>query len=132
MTDPRPAPDSGSPSGPLRLVCNGVLVRFYRQQRGWTQPQLATRAGYSERLVRKVEKGEPIRRSSIEHLAQALSTEELPLYWADLTTDPLAVAQAFVRAYLRHGRNAAEACSHLCHPDVVMAIHTDAPNLAFG
>jgi hypothetical protein len=117
---------------PASIPCNGRLLRYYREQRGWTQIELAVRAGYSERLVRKAESDGTIRPESLEVLALALSTPQQKLQAGDLTTDPLAVAQAFIRGYLQHGVDSAHRCAHLFAPDVVNVIHTDADNLAFG
>ena len=112
------------------FVCNGELIRFYREDLGWTQLQLAMKAGFSERLIRKVEGGHSVRLETLEVLAEALSRAELKLAAADLMTDPLAVAQAFVRGYLKYRAEAGRRCAHLFHPDVVMVIHSE--NVAFG
>lgn len=50
----------------------------------------------------------------------------------DLSTEPLAVAQAFVRGYLKYGVEAARRCEHLFAPDVVLVIHTAAAELPFA
>jgi ketosteroid isomerase-like protein len=84
---------------------------------------LATRVGCSERVVRKAEKGGQLRRETLELLAEALATADEPLTAADLTTDPLAVAQAFMRVYLRHGIDAPRVGRHLLAPDLVVVIH---------
>lgn len=114
------------------LKCRGDLIRYYRERLGWTQVQLAVRSGYSERLIRKVEEGRPARQSTLEVLAQALSSDEVKLTAADFSTEPAAVAQAFVRGYLHYKEQAATRCAYLFHPDVVLVIHTDPNDLAFG
>lgn len=119
-------------SAPNSFRCNGELVRFYRQQLGWTQLDLANRAGCSERTVRKIEKGDPIRRETVAALATALSTPAQPLTADDLTTDPLAVAQAFMRAYFRYRENTGRECPHLFHPQILMVVHTASDALGFG
>lgn len=45
-------------------------MRSLRVSRGWTQIEAATRAGLSERLLRKAENGGPIELQSIAILAQ--------------------------------------------------------------
>ena len=117
-------------NGPAR--CHPGLVRAYRERRGWTQVQLAVRAGFSERLVRKAESGEAVRMETVDILAQALSTDAERLSGRDLIDDPLAVAQSFVRAYLTHGIDGARLSAHLLDPNIVMAIHSDPTNLQFA
>jgi len=112
--------------------CHPGLIRAYRERRGWTQVELAVRAGFSERLVRKAESGDPIRMDTVEALAEVLSTEAEPLQARDLIDDPLAVAQAFVRAYLTHGIDCARLWAHLFDPNIVMAIHSDPAHLGFA
>ena len=112
--------------------CNGRVIRYYREQRGWTQMELAVHADMSERLVRKAEADGSCREDSLELLAAALSTASHTLHAADLSSDPLALAQAYMRSYLDNGAESARKSAHLFAPDVVMAIHTDAANLAFA
>lgn len=117
---------------PTNVTTNGQLVRYYREQLGWTQLQLAMHSGLSERVVRKAEAGGSVRAETLEILAEALSSPRLSLHPADLSAEPVAVCQAFVRGYLEHGVESARRCAHLFAPDIVLKIHTDAENLAFG
>lgn len=116
---------------PKNIAINGQLIRYYREQLGWTQIQLALHAGLSERVIRKAEAGGTVREDTVEILAQALSTPRLSLHTADLSADPVAVCQAFVRGYLEHGMESARKCAHLFAPDIVLVIHSDADPLNF-
>jgi hypothetical protein len=115
-----------------QMRCNGSLIVHYRDLLSLTQLQLAVKAMVSERVVRKAEAGESLRRSSLEALAKALSSRTLQLKGADLTCDPLAVAQALKRTYTEYGSDVIRRCAHILDPDIVIAIHTDAQNIAFG
>ncbi|MFN3148584.1 helix-turn-helix domain-containing protein [Bremerella sp.] len=53
--------------------CNRDFLRELRLNNGWTQAELAKRAGYSERLIGKAESGSPIARDTIVDIADALS-----------------------------------------------------------
>jgi transcriptional regulator with XRE-family HTH domain len=116
----------------IRGECNGRLIRHYRKLKGWTQLQLATRSGLSERLVRKAENDGALRGDSLTLLAEALGSAAMPLRAQDLISDPLAIAQAYMRSYLKHGAESVRESAHLFAPDLVVAIHTDAANLAFA
>ena len=114
------------------MHCNGGLIRHYRKQLKLTQLQLAVKAGLSERVVRKAENDELLRADSLELLASALGTAAMPLHARDLTSDPLAIAQAYMRSYLQYGADSPRQSEDLFAPDVVMAIHTDDANLQFA
>jgi transcriptional regulator with XRE-family HTH domain len=110
--------------------CNPI--RDYRQQRGWTQRELARRSGFSERLIRKAEEGAEVRLSTLQVLAKTLSTPEFVVTAENLRRDPMAVAQMFVRGYLKHRAEVGRQCAHLFHTDIVMAIHADPSALSFA
>ena len=52
------------------LPVNGEMLRFLRNRRGWTQEDLASKAGYSERAVRKAESSGGLHPDTIEILAE--------------------------------------------------------------
>jgi transcriptional regulator with XRE-family HTH domain len=64
-------------------VC-GWKLRALRARRGWTQIELAARAGYCERLVRKAELNGTIARETLEVLAITLSDDQLTVRPVDL------------------------------------------------
>lgn len=127
---PTTMPDADPAEPTPAVACHAAQLRYYRARRGWTQLELAGRVGCSERVVRKAEKGGRLRPETLDRLAQALATADEPLTAADLTADPLAVAQAFLRLYLRHGADGPRAGRHLLHPEVVVVNH--AQEVGFG
>lgn len=93
-------------------VC-GDRLRHFRQTQGLTQGELAYRAGYSERLVRKAEAGGTLSYNALADFAEALSTEERPVSIGDLCVSPLSIAKQFVTAYDNHGVAMLDYCGHL-------------------
>ena len=57
---------------PREATAFGVSIREARRQRGWTQAQLAQRAGVSRPTVARVETGSNISTSTLEKVAKAL------------------------------------------------------------
>jgi transcriptional regulator with XRE-family HTH domain len=84
------------------LTCSREILRHLRRAKGWTQARLAEVAGYSERLISKAEKGEALALSTIEDLAEALSTEERKIYPEDLVSDPLLRTREIVLMLQQH------------------------------
>src|SRR5262245_57470735 len=70
---------------------HGEKLRHLRRALGWTQLELALRAGVSERTVRSAERGRPIRRDFLDYLAGALGVD-----LRELAREPATVA-ALVR-----------------------------------
>jgi transcriptional regulator with XRE-family HTH domain len=58
------------------IQVQGEYLRYLRKLRGWTQQDLAERAGYCDRLIRKAERDGFLMPETIEVLAQTLSTPE--------------------------------------------------------
>lgn len=54
----------------------GARIRILRQQRGWTQIQLAEHAAVSRRTLMRIEQGLPAQRATIRCIARALDVEE--------------------------------------------------------
>jgi diguanylate cyclase (GGDEF)-like protein len=54
---------------------NGTRVRDLRQERGWTQEELAGRAGYSKRTIENIEAGKRTRPKTLAEVAQVLRVE---------------------------------------------------------
>ncbi len=117
---------------PRQMRCNGSLIAHYRGLLNLTQLQLAVRAGVSERVVRKAEASEVLRSSSLQAIADALSPPGAPLNAFNLTCEPLAVAQALKRTYTSYGSEAIQRCVEILDPKIIIAIHTDAQNIAFA
>jgi transcriptional regulator with XRE-family HTH domain len=58
----------------VTVPVNGQRLQTLRQSAGLTQEELAEKADYSDRLIRKAEASGPLRKSTIADLAEALST----------------------------------------------------------
>jgi transcriptional regulator with XRE-family HTH domain len=86
---------------------NGPAIRNLRNLRGWTQKDLANRAGYTERLIRKAESGGTLGIQTAMDIAEALSQELHALSSDDfvLARDRLAAAQRFLEAFALHGQD---------------------------
>lgn len=111
-------------------VCGGNL-RNLRILRGMTQVELAQRAGYSERLVRKAEAGGSLSLATIEDLADALSSEFKRVAPSDLCSSPEMLARTFVDCYDEHERLMLDYCGHLLAEDFVFHC-ADSTGSSFG
>ena len=118
-----PNPSPGSPERFNRA--NGPRIRELRRLRGWTQLTLASRTGYSERVVRKAERGKPIRHDVLATIAQALSTPGEPVTVAMLTSDPVQIVRRFYEAYDVHEREMLAHVQDLLAPDVRFVFRAD-------
>lgn len=78
---------------PRSAPCNGNVVRRLRKKLGLTQAQLATRSGFSERLVRKAEASIPISMKTVKKLAVALSDDERQVQVNFLICSPIEIAK---------------------------------------
>ncbi len=87
----------------FRLV-NTDLLRDLRVQRGWSQKDLAKKAGYTDRLVRKAELGGKLDVETIRNIAEALSTPHETITLDSLIHDNLSIAKRFVQGYDSLGR----------------------------
>ncbi len=76
----------GRGDGSVRV--DGPRVRALRRTAGLTQQRLAAMAGYTDRAVRKLERGGPVRRETLEDVATALTDAgvALPAGGADALT----------------------------------------------
>jgi DNA-binding XRE family transcriptional regulator len=101
------------------------MLREHRLRRGWTQAQLAAHAGYSERVIRKAEAGEPVRLHTLQVLAEALGTADYPVSCADLRGEPMAVVQDYYRIRRQFSFDFAPHCGHLLASEYVMTVHAD-------
>ncbi len=62
-----------------RTFVDGKLLRTLRLDNGYTQRDLARRAGVSERTVRNAERGSPVSPTTLGLLAQALGVPPVDL-----------------------------------------------------
>lgn len=60
--------------GSRSVIADAERLVSLRRQVGWTQSQLATKAGYSVRLIRKIETQQPVRPQSLRDVVQCYFT----------------------------------------------------------
>jgi transcriptional regulator with XRE-family HTH domain len=108
------------------------LLVYLRERRGWTQQQLATVAGYSERLISKAESGRPISATAVDDIAGALSIAEEQIHPEDIISDPLARAKEYVTAHYIHQADIIRSVRHFIDDDVVHVMHGDPSVIPFA
>jgi transcriptional regulator with XRE-family HTH domain len=101
------------------------MLRHFREKRGWTQDELAARAGYSKRVVAKAEAGGSLDPTTVEVLAEALSTADSPVYPEDLLASPKALAARFVETYREYEHELAARCRDFLADDMVCNVGGD-------
>lgn len=114
------------------LSCNGELIRFYRAQLGWSQEELAARAGYSDRLIRKAESGQTVHADTIEVLAMALSSASQAVTPEELVSDPMRLAKSFCQILSEDEANAAARSEPILAPDLQMTVAGDPDMFPFA
>jgi transcriptional regulator with XRE-family HTH domain len=108
------------------------MLADLRKSRGWTQTDLAIKAGYSTRLISKAECGKPISRTTLMDLAQALSTPENVVLPDDLSAHPVDLAKKFMTAVHTHGPNLMPTIEHLLAPDATFHISGNPAELPYA
>ncbi len=78
------------------VLVHGRMIRSLRKMHGWTQAELAKRAGYSERLIRKAELGGRLMPETIADLSEPWRLRETDRSHFALVLDPF-VGQRFPR-----------------------------------
>jgi len=80
----------------------GARVRRKRREKGWTQEQLAVRAGTNQAVIQKIENGKSLRPRKIDQIAEVLEVNPAWLMFgekaaANLQEDAREVAEAWSR-----------------------------------
>ena len=114
----------------FRLV-NTDLLRELRVQRGWSQKDLAKKAGYSDRLVRKAELGGKLDVETIRDIAEALSTPHETITLDSLIHDNLSIAKRFVQGYDSLGREMLPAIEPYITEDFLFHVAGDPKSAPF-
>lgn len=115
------------------LSVNGQRIKRYRVALGWTQAELANKAGYSERLIRKAEAGGSLSMETIADLAEALSSfKEAVLAEHLLSDDHLAMAKQFVEGYDTHGKDMVTYYAHLFSDNLIVNCPADPQQVPFA
>lgn len=112
--------------------CNPTLIKHLREQRGWSQTELAQRAGYSDRLIRKAEAGLPIAAVTISDLADTFSRMGDRVFPEDLTTHPVRLAENYLAAFHECGPDWVDAIRETLDPKIVMHIAGDPAQIPFA
>ncbi|MEW4561650.1 helix-turn-helix domain-containing protein [Bremerella sp. JC770] len=108
-------------------------MRELRLSNGWTQAELAKRAGYSERLIGKAESGLPIARDTIADIADALSeSAQSRVYWEDLACDPVQLAWKYLEALHDYQADAIDYMRPFLAEDVVVIVAGDPEKFPFA
>lgn len=106
----------------VTVPVNGQRLQTLRQLAGMTQEELAQKAGYSDRLIRKAEASNPLRKSTIADLAGALSTTARTVTSDDLVFSRELISRD-ITAFLLHGSLLPpDALSDLLHPRFVLRV----------
>jgi transcriptional regulator with XRE-family HTH domain len=103
---------------------NGKLLRHLRTSRGWTQKELARRAGYTERLVRKAEHGGSLDFQTAVDLADALSLDTTTIAATDLDLDRslIWIAERILFGPVLHGTEDLREINLFLSPDFVLHV----------
>ncbi len=86
------------------VTINAAELKRLRQFRGWSQRELANKAGYTDRLIRKAESGGSLDQETICNLAEALSIEGDVVSIHSITVGQLSMAKQFIDAYDIYGQ----------------------------
>jgi len=96
--------------------CNAELIKFLREQKKWSQKQLARESGYCERLICKAESGGNIAAATIEVLAKTLSSKSMLVHPEDLISDPIALSKKFIEAAHTLQKDMVKGIAHFTDP----------------
>ena len=79
----------------------GTRLRRKRREKGWTQEQLAIRAGTNQAVIQKIENGKSLRPRKIDDIARILDVNPAWLMFGDrsskLDGEAIRVAEAWQR-----------------------------------
>lgn len=105
------------------ILCNGELIKRYRSQRGLTQQELASEAGFTQRLIAKAEAGQTVHPDTVEILAETLSSGEKQITPEDLVYFPKAIVRHVLESFAKHERQ----CVAHCHQFLSEKMTTSCP-----
>lgn len=116
----------------VNVPVNGQRMQMLRQLAGMTQEELAQKAGYSDRLVRKAEASSPLRKSTVADLADALSTESQRVTVADLVFSRELIAVDIADFLLNGNSTLSGTWSDLLHPKFSLHAAGEELNIPFA
>ena len=102
------------------MPCNGKLISNLRRQLGWTQGDLAKKAGFTERLIVKAESSQNLAASTLHIIATTLCEAGAEVTVADLATDPAALARELFLSTYKHGPRSLDVNAHFISPNLVV------------
>jgi len=88
-------------------------LRRARLDAGLTQTELAEKAGYCDRLIRKAESGGRLNFQTLADIVSALREGGSTIDFSNLIVDPGAIANEFIKQMNTHGRDMIAHCEHL-------------------
>jgi transcriptional regulator with XRE-family HTH domain len=85
---------------------DGLAIKHLRNLRGWTQKDLARRAGYTERLIRKAESGGALGIQTAMDIAEAFSQDlhKVAIDEFVSTRDRMGTVHHFLQSFSLYGR----------------------------
>lgn len=113
-------------------LCNGPLIAKLRRQAGWTQKDLAAKAGFAVRVIVKAEAGQSVAPSSVHIIAEALTEGGVPTTPAQLVADPVSLAREFMGAFYEYESKVFEACKHFLSPNLMLHFAGDPNDFPFA
>lgn len=111
-TSPFMPPWKYKPEKPGSVPCNAEILRFFRNQRGWTQEDLANFSRCSPRVVAKAEKGDNVKADTLEAFSDALSTPAVTVHPEDLAMSPQSLVMEFLNLYAQYEHEVVAKCRH--------------------
>ena len=113
-------------------VCNGQLLKTYRQRRKWTQEQLAAECDLSVRVIAKAEGGGSLHPDTLDRIAAALSEPDDGIHPEDLASNPEAIVREFLGNLKEHRGDVVPNSRHLLSDDIVYIMPGDPDALPFA
>ena len=102
------------------MPCNGKLISLLRKQVGWTQGELARRAGFTERLIVKAEASQSVATATLEILSQTLREAGIVVSLRDLASDPATLARVFFLSACEFGPSAFERNASFISEEIIV------------
>lgn len=116
------------PKSRRSIPCNGRLISQLRKQVGWTQNELATKSGFTERLIAKMESSGHVATTTLWIIAKTLTEAGVQVSYQDISADLVCLARAFFRSTYKHGPKSLDFNKHFISPDIVVRFAGD-PNV---
>lgn len=111
---------------------DGELLRRLRIDCMMSQAELARRAGYSARLVRKAEAGKSLAIETVHSLVETLREAGAKVSFAYLTKSHLGLARMFVESYDRFGRGMVNEIAGVVSSDFVFQYPGNPEQICFA